>query len=206
MRCLITASILLFSGLSLANDPADGMFGTRQIKSLNTEQARELSELQTTVLDLSGLKSIDQSAAHELAYWPNRPPSPKPPKNYVHLLPLKLHSFKLPSSTLPKGRANIPVVVLGITSIDKSVAHELASFSVKELELNGLTTLDKDSASELAKFSGKLILNGVKSLDKDSAHALSKFQGTAIELRGIESLDDDTHSILVADHRIITRR
>ncbi len=201
MRCLITASILLFSGLSLANDPADGMFGTPQIKSLNTEQARELSELQTTVLDLSGLKSIDQSAAHELAYWPNRPPSPKPAKIYMHLRPLKLPSLKL-----PKGRANIPVVVLGITSIDKSVAHELASFSVKDLELNGLTTLDKDSATELAKFSGKLILNGVKSLDKDSAQALSKFQGTAVELRGIESLDDDTHSILVADRRIITRR
>ncbi len=206
MRCLITASILLFPGLALANDPADGMFGTRQIKSLNTEQARELSELQTTVLDLSGLKSIDQSAAHELAYWPNRPARPKPPKNNLHLLPLKLHSLKLPSLTLPKGRANVPVVVLGITSIDKSVAHELASFSVKDLELNGLTTLDKDSATELAKFSGKLILNGVKSLDKDSAQALSKFQGTAIELRGIESLDDDTHSILVADRRIITRR
>jgi ubiquinone biosynthesis protein UbiJ len=82
----------------------------------------------------------------------------------------------------------------------------LSCFSGDELELNGLTTLDKDSANELAYFSGKLILNGVKSLDKDSAQALSKFQGTAIELRGIESLDDDTHSILVADHRIITRR
>ena len=201
MRCLITASVLLFSGLSLADDPADGMFGTRQIKSLNTEQARELSEIQGPVLDLSGLKSIDQSAANELAYWPNRPPSPKPVKIYMHLRPLKLPSFKL-----PKGRANFPVVILGITSIDKSVAHELASFSVKELELNDLTTLDTDSATELAKFSGKLILNGVKTLDKDSAHALSKFRGRAIELRGIESLDAETRSILVADSRIITRR
>ena len=54
MRCLITVSILLFSGLSLADDRADGMFGTRQITSLNVAQAREGSEMPGEVLDLSG--------------------------------------------------------------------------------------------------------------------------------------------------------
>ena len=185
MRCLITASILLFSGLSLADDPADGMFGTRQIKSLNTEQARELAKMPGEVLDLSGLKSIDQSVASELACWSGRP-GPG-----VHMLVLKKRYVSM---------------ILGLTSIDKSVAHELSCFFGDELELNSLTTLDKDAATELAKFSGKLLLNGVKTLDEDSAYALSKFQGTAIELSGIKSLDANSRSILIADRRIITTR
>ena len=185
MRCLLTVSILLFSGLSLADDRADGMFGTRQITSLNVAQAREVSEMPGEVLDLSGLKSIEQGVASELACWSGRP-SPG-----IHMLVLKRRYISM---------------ILGLTSINKNVAYELSHFSGDKLELNGLTTLDQDSANELAYFSGKLILNGVKTLDKDSAQALSKFQGTAIELRGIESLDDDTHSILVADRRIITRR
>ena len=185
MRCLITVSILLFSGLSLADDRADGMFGTRQITSLNVAQAREVSELPGEVLDLSGLKSIEQGVASELACWLGRP------EPGIHMLVLKKRSVSM---------------ILGLTSINKNVAYELSCFSGDELELNGLTTLDKDSANELAYFSGKLILNGVKTLDKDSAHALSKFRGRAIELRGIESLDAETRSILVADSRIITRR
>ena len=139
MRCLLTVSILLFSGLSLADDRADGMFGTRQITSLNVAQAREVSEMPGEVLDLSGLKSIEQGVASELACWLGRP-EPR-----VHMLVLKR----------PYKRRYISMI-LGLTSINKNVAYELSHFSGDKLELNGLTTLDKDSANELAYFSGKV--------------------------------------------------
>ena len=77
----------------------------------------------------------------------------------------------------------------GLTSIDKSVAKELAN-AKGDLRLKGLTSIDKHAAQELANFKGNLYLNGLTSIDKHAAKELAKFTGH-LELGGLTSIDKD---------------
>ncbi len=66
----------------------------------------------------------------------------------------------------------------------------------------GLRSIDKEVALELAKFPGEsLILNGLRSIDKDVAKEFSEYKGL-LELRGLQSIDEETLQTLKSRPRV----
>jgi len=86
----------------------------------------------------------------------------------------------------------------GLTSIDKDVAQELGKSKAAHLGLVGLTSIDKDVAQDLAQFKGRgLTLGGLTSIDKDVAQELAEMKG-GLSLYNLTSIDKDVLKILKA--------
>ena len=164
MRYLIAAALVLSCSLCMAEEKFPS---AHKIKSLTAEQCRDFLMVQQYVrkqsnLYLDSLTKIDMAVASQLANWKGFPWGP--------------------------GRGTLKI---GLTSIDRDVAKELAKFRGGYLCLNDLTSIDAPVAQELMKYKGHLDLDGVTSIDKEVARQVAKFEGKLLSFRSLGKIDRD---------------
>ena len=203
-RILIVVGLVLSRGFCLAEDlPED----TKEIKSLTTDQAAELvaeaNQRGDQILSLISLTSINKDVARELAKFKGGVKPEGQTSTDEDASPEGSGFIK----TLQSPRQNSKPrhsIYLGLTSINKDVAQELANFDGLELRFTGafscrLSSIDKDSAQALAKFRGTLYLLSLPSIDQDVAQEFAKFKGRCLQL-GLTSWDRDVWEILKSNY------
>jgi formylglycine-generating enzyme required for sulfatase activity len=193
MFAVLAAIVVFFAGVSTPQAVQPHLAtALNKVTVLTEAAAKELAKFEGEELDLSGLKSIDDSVAAELAKWPG--------------VAIKLAGLESIDSEVAKDLAAWKGKTLdlsGLDSIDSEVAKELATWKGKTLDLSGLEELSQVGAQALARWRGELLrLAGVKSMADDVARELAKAQAASLDLVGLVSVGEETFAILKVNPRI----
>ena len=161
------------------------------LRSLNLEQARELSNFAGNGILLWSLKRLGAEPARELAKYRG---------DWIQAeLDLSGLEELLPDvSEALSGFRGARLKLNGLRKLGRGAAAHLASYRGDELHLDGLDQISFESLQVLAQFKGNLLsLNGIKDFSTLHARALGKYLGKTIQLAGVTALNDsETRELL----------
>ena len=189
----VFAAIVVFcSGViapSLFQQTVQPHIATRlnEVTVLTEAAAKELMKYKGVELDLSGLKTLDDKVAAELAKWPG--------------LTLNINGLTSIVANVAKELAAWKGTALdlsGLKTLDDKVAAELAKWPGLTLNINGLTSIVANVAKELAAWKGATLdLSGLEQLSQPAAEALAEWHGELLRLTSLKSIGNDVAQELV---------
>ncbi len=189
----VFAAIVVFcSGViapSLFQQTVQPHIATRlnEVTVLTEAAAKELMKYKGVELDLSGLKTLDDKVAAELAKWPG--------------LTLNINGLTSIVANVAKELAAWKGTALdlsGLKTLDDKVAAELAKWPGLTLNINGLASIDANVAKELAAWKGATLdLSGLEQLSQPAAEALAEWHGELLRLTSLKSIGNDVAQELV---------
>ena len=189
----VFAAIVVFcSGViapSLFQQTVQPHIATRlnEVTVLTEAAAKELMKYKGVELDLSGLKTLDDKVAAELAKWPGLTLNINGLTSIVANVAKELAAWK--GTTLD---------LSGLKTLDDKVAAELAKWPGLTLNINGLTSIVANVAKELAAWKGATLdLSGLEQLSQPAAEALAEWHGELLRLTSLKSIGNDVAQELV---------